>query len=171
MLSWNWLMTLQTAQNRPQIQYKTPRPVLDLVCEALIAEHGLISPAAKRLNMDNSNLHKYIKAHAKAQAALRTARERMGDYAEGKLFRLIEQGSQRAIEFYLAAVHRRRGYGLPAGAAVNVGDAVTNSMLVIQHVTIVPVPSGTQLSSMDSAACYDPRLTIEHEEDDVDPHL
>jgi hypothetical protein len=75
----------------------------------------------------------------------------MGDYAESKLFKLIEQGNQRAIEFYLSSCHRRRGYGVLRGEA-DVDDQPRRITEVIWRV--IGSPAATQ-SPGDAAVVID----------------
>ena len=84
----------------------------------------------------------------------------MGDFAESKLFQLIEKADVRAIQFYLSSVHRKRGYGLQPGEALQVGD--TN--LTIQNVKIISVPSGQFLPPLSEQLGRDAPFTIDHED-------
>ena len=151
--------------DRPEIKYRNPRPQLDLVCAAIVEAHGLLSVAAKNLDLTPHNLRLYIKNHAKAGAALREARQRMGDFTEGRLFELIKARDYRAIAFYLSTQCRDRGYGLPRGATL--GDNQTN--VTIQSVTISPIRSGEFLDApgieIDGRAVLGGR-TIEPDDDD-----
>jgi hypothetical protein len=158
-------MTVQTTlnpSNRPEIRYKSRpgRPMLDHVCETLIATNGLVAPAAKILGMDSSNLYKYIKHHARAQAAQRIASNAIDDLAESRLFKKIDQGDLKAIMFRLS---RRRGYALPSGSAPLDGDQPRQITEVVWRIIN---PAVTQ-SPGDAAT------VIEHQaiEDVHDPHL
>ena len=143
--------SLEEPRERPEYRYKTAYPQLERVCDALRAEKGLVTPAAKRLGMDPGNLHRYIKAHARCQDVQRLAREGLCDLAERKLIDLVEVGDYRAISFLLASLAKARGYGLPPNSMLNnFGDTTTNNV-VIQSVKIVSVPSGVFLPADQSA--------------------
>jgi hypothetical protein len=114
-------------------------PSYEVIIESIKRHHGLLSIVAEDLGVARSPLSRVASRRAVIGRALHDAREKMGDFAESRLFKLIDLGNQRAIEFYLASVHRRRGYGPQPGEALNVGDT-TN--LVIQKVIITPIASG-----------------------------
>ena len=135
----------QMTPDRPSIKYRNPRPQLDRVCEILLQEHGLISPAAAKLDLSPRNSRLYIKNHARAKAVQHEARERLGDLAEQRLFKLINEGDWRAISFWLLTMCKSRGYALPKGAAANAETSTTNVM--IATVTIQPIESGKWLTS------------------------
>jgi hypothetical protein len=59
------------------------------------------------------------------KAALLGVREQALDKAESMLFRNIEQGDQRAIEFYLRTQGRDRGYGTRVDVSVSAPPQVT----------------------------------------------
>jgi hypothetical protein len=137
-----------TEPQRVEIKYKTARPHLDLVCEALQLSHGLVGPAAKRLQMDPSNLRKYIRAHSRCFGVIGEAREKVKDLAESKLFESLNERDWRAIQFTLLTLGKDRGYVLPKGTPLN--NEVTNN-LVIQSVTIKPIESGKWLDPAGAA--------------------
>ena len=113
------------------------------VVEALIKEHGLISPAAKVLNTPRTTLLRYIEQFEVCREALAHAREGMGDVAESKLFQLIEQGDVRCILYYLSTVHRHRGYGL--SNSDDPSRFTGSGPTFVETVNIIGVPPGTFL--------------------------
>jgi hypothetical protein len=152
--------------DRPEIKYKTVRPHLDAVCEALRQANGLVEPAARLLQMDGSNLRKYIRTHATCQAVQWEARQKLGDLAESKLVAMVNAGDYRAVALVLTTICRDRGYVLPKGAALN-GEVV--GTVTIGSVTINPVRSGEFLVGpaieIDGRAVHGGRL-IEPDDDD-----
>lgn len=80
------------------------------VIDALIAAKGIVTKAAERLGCTDITVHNYIKRFDSVREARDRAREQTIDLAESKLFLAIENGDQRAIEFYLRTVGKSRGY-------------------------------------------------------------
>jgi hypothetical protein len=119
--------------DRPEIKYKTGRPHLEAVCDALRSTNGLVEPAARLLQMDGGNLRKYIRTHAKCQAVKIEAREKIKDLAEAQLVQLLNAKDWRAVQFVLLTLGKDRGYSLAKGAAL--GDGVNNTIM-IDKVTI-----------------------------------
>jgi hypothetical protein len=147
---------------------KSPQVKIDEVCKVLIEEHGLISPSAERLGMTRAELRKFVGNRSRCAKALKEARGGLADLAERKLYKLIEQGNLGAITFYLSQCAKDRGYGLPPGATLNLGD--TNNF--IGTVNIMSVPSGTFLpSDPDSKPVGTPFLRIVENEDPSDTQL
>jgi hypothetical protein len=119
-----------------------------------------MTPAAKILDMDPGNLSRYVRHHAKAQAAQRIASNVVDDLAESRLFRAIDQGDLKAIMFRLS---RRRGYALPSGSAPLDGDQPRQITEIVWRIIS---PEATQFRG-------DAATVIEHHaiEDVHDPHL
>jgi hypothetical protein len=122
---------------------KKPLPKLqvDEVVKLLREEHGLLSRVAERLGTTRSALRQFVFNRARVALVLKECREELGDIAEKSLYDLIIQHDFRAISFYLSTMCQNRGYALPKGAALAIGD--TN--YTIQSVNIMAVPSGTFL--------------------------
>lgn len=128
--------------------------------------HGLLGPAAAALGLSRSSLDRMVQRSSKLAWAVKQAREKMGDFAESKLFELIAQKDQRSIQFYLSSVHRRRGYGLQLGETIQLGD--TNTTITLKAVNIIAVPSGMRCNT--DGSIIDPQMVIEHDgrtEDDL----
>lgn len=77
---------------------------------ALYESRGLISVAARRLNVTPAAVRAAIRRHPRLQEALDDAREAMGDQAESALWLQIQDGNVAATIFYLKTVHKHRGY-------------------------------------------------------------
>ena len=70
-------------------------------------------------------------------------RQKLGDFCEQRLFKLISEGNERAILFYLTTMCKDRGYLAPKGTPLNAD--VTNSV-TIGSVVINPIRSGDHLA-------------------------
>jgi hypothetical protein len=116
---------------------------VEIVNEAIIAERGLITGVAKRLEMSRTSLLRYIEKHPVCLETLGHARDEMGDKAENKLFEAIEKGDVRCLLYYLSTVHRHRGYGLNNSDIPATLDQ--RGPVYVETVNIVGVPSGTFL--------------------------
>jgi hypothetical protein len=123
------------------------------VCEAIAAEHGMISHIALRLGVSVAHLRVYLGKSSVCAKALLEAREAMGDVAERKLYDLIAAGDVRCIIYYLSTVHKRRGYGLKNTEEAQFGEAKQ----IVNTVNIVAIPSGQFLSKDEIA-----NLTIDN---------
>ena len=128
-----------TDQPRPQVRYKTGRPHLDAVCDALRSTFGLVEPAARLLQMDGGNLRKYVRTHPRCVAVQIEARAKIKDLAEAQLVQLLNAKDWRAVQFVLLTLGKDRGYTLPKGSALNT-EATTN--VTISSVNILPIKSG-----------------------------
>lgn len=127
---------------------KIPNMSVEKVCVALKKAHGLISMAAEDNGWHSGNLRRYIKGHQKCLDALVEARQKMGDVAESKLFEKIEAGDMGAIQFYLMACQKERGYGFAKDQTLHLGD---NKNFFVQSVNIVAVPTGHFIPADDVA--------------------
>lgn len=115
----------------------------DAVSAAIIKHKGLLSEAVEALNVPREVLVRYIKKNPNCLEALATARDHMGDIAEGRLFANIENGDIRCLLYYLSTVQRHRGYGQSNADAPE--NAMRNSPVFVETVNIIGVPSGTFL--------------------------
>lgn len=78
--------------------------------DAIIEANGLVTQAAKRLGVSHTAVLGMAERHPEVAEALRTAREKMLDVAESKLYQNIEANDNTAIIFYLKTQGKRRGY-------------------------------------------------------------
>ena len=90
---------------------KAERFTAQQVADALTAGHGFVSVAAKSLSTSDQTVRDYMKRYAVVKQACEDARERMIDYAEGALYRQIQEGNITAIIFFLKTQGRKRGNG------------------------------------------------------------
>jgi hypothetical protein len=54
---------MPTPEMPPMFKHKAGRPQLQSVCDALGSTFGFVEPAARLLQMDASNLRKYVRSH------------------------------------------------------------------------------------------------------------
>ena len=78
--------------------------------EAIVAAHGILSSAARRLGCSRTAIHKACKRHPTVQKALDEARDEILDLAESRLFEAVNAGSLPAVMFMLSTIGRDRGY-------------------------------------------------------------
>lgn len=77
---------------------------------AIVEAHGLLSIAANRLGVTVRTLYNYVEKYPEVKETLGRARESMLDFAEGKLFRQIQNDNLTAIIFFLKTQGKKRGY-------------------------------------------------------------
>ena len=92
-------------------QTKSERYTAQQVADALTATHGFVTAASKALGMSDQSVRNYIKRYDVVRQACDDAREKMIDYAEGALYKQIQEGNITAIIFFLKTQGRRRGNG------------------------------------------------------------
>lgn len=80
------------------------------MAQALTEAKGFISVVAKRLGCNQSTVRNYIARYACCREAVENSREAMKDFAESKLFKLVDEENITAIIFYLKTQGRDRGY-------------------------------------------------------------
>ena len=93
------------AQNKPE------RYTAQQVADALTATHGFVSVACKSLGVSDQTVRNYMKKYDVCAQACEDAREKMIDYAEGALYKQIQEGNITAIIFFLKTQGRKRGNG------------------------------------------------------------
>lgn len=86
------------------------RPPREQIIEVLEQNGGLLRSSAQKMKVSRTALYKWIEADASLSASLDSIREGMIDFAEGKLFKLIQDENPQAIFFYLKTIGRKRGY-------------------------------------------------------------
>ena len=78
--------------------------------EAIPGTGGIITTIATRVGCAWHTAKKFIDNHPEVYEAWTDERERMGDLAETKLFHAIAEGDIKTIKWYLARLHKDRGY-------------------------------------------------------------
>lgn len=78
--------------------------------DAIRSSKGFITTVAKRLNCSRQHVYNLIKKYASAKEALDDEREQLKDFAESKLFKMIDSENMTAIIFYLKTQAKDRGY-------------------------------------------------------------
>lgn len=82
----------------------------DQIIAALQAEHGLISPATRRLGCNLSVIYRRLKKSAALQEVIDQERGVILDLAENCLFEAVSRGETKAAIFILSTLGRKRGY-------------------------------------------------------------
>ena len=136
----------------------------DRVCDAIRQMHGLLAPTAAQLGVTRTILKHFISNHSTCAAALKEAREALGDKAEQKLFELVEAGDYRAVVFVLSTLCRDRGYATPRGQSPL--PAETDNSVTITAINVITVPSGEYLSVDEAVTQHDAPLRIGHDDDE-----
>lgn len=83
------------------------------VIEALRAEHGLISFAAKRVGIDRHTISRWIEEDEELRAEVKKIDDANLDFVENKLFDAIAAGGKEGLTaaiFYLKCKGKARGY-------------------------------------------------------------
>jgi len=86
-------------------------PKVTAIIEALLRTGGMMSKTARILRCDVKTLWNRRKEHPEIQEALEQAEAIRLDNAETRLDQNIENGNQKAIEFFLKNKGASRGYG------------------------------------------------------------
>ena len=88
-------------------KYKfTPQQVIDVINQC----HGLQVLAARKLHCSLTTIQNYAQHFPTVRKAISDNTEFMLDFAESKLFKLIEAGEPSAIFFFLKCRGKNRGY-------------------------------------------------------------
>jgi hypothetical protein len=164
-------MSLEQPANSPAKPRRRPhrnRVRLADVEAALKASRGLLEPAARAVGTTRGSLTNMLKRYARLETVRREQHQVMGDFAESKLFKLIDRDHFPAVSYYLSNLHKDRGYS-STGLG---GDMVNN--VTIGTVNVVSVPSGTFLPAADGVvigpagdapSVHRGSKTIDHEPD------
>ena len=78
--------------------------------EALEKSLGVVTTAAKTVGIDRTTHYKWLDSDAEYKAAVESISDIALDFAESKLHKSIENGSDTATIFYLKTKGKRRGY-------------------------------------------------------------
>jgi hypothetical protein len=147
-------MSLEQPENSPPKSRRKPHRMRLKPAEAeaaLKASRGLLEPAARALGVSRTSLQTMVKRYARLETVRREQRQVLGDFAEGKMVRMMDKEHWPAIQFYLLTQCKDRGYVLPKGTQL--GD-VTNNTMVVSSVIVQPIEHNKFLDD-------EPLLTIE----------
>lgn len=84
----------------------TPQEIIN----ALERFHGLVYMTARQLKCAPQTIYEYAERYPAIKQAMKDIREHSGDVAEDRLLRAMDKGDAWAIKFYLATIHKGRGY-------------------------------------------------------------
>ena len=80
------------------------------IIDAIRESSGLLTLAAKKANLTYKTIWQYSQDFPSVKQAVVESKERMLDFAEGKLYEKIKEGDNTAIIFYLKTQGKGRGY-------------------------------------------------------------
>ena len=80
------------------------------IIDAIKESNGLLTLAAKKAGVGYTTIWRYTQDYPSVKQAVIEAKERMLDFAEGKLYENIKGGDNTAIIFYLKTQGKGRGY-------------------------------------------------------------
>jgi len=80
------------------------------IIEAIGKAAGLLTVAAKNSGISYTTVNRYVHDFPSVAQAVHQAKERMLDFAEGKLYEKIKGGDNICILFYLKTQGKARGY-------------------------------------------------------------
>jgi len=80
------------------------------IIDAMDKAAGLLTVAAKNSGISYTTVNRYVHDFPSVAQAVHEAKERMLDFAEGKLYEKIKGGDNTCIIFYLKTQGKARGY-------------------------------------------------------------
>ncbi|MHC1623470.1 MAG: hypothetical protein ACXQTR_02625 [Candidatus Methanospirareceae archaeon] len=80
------------------------------IIQAIKESKGFLTMAASRAGVSYKTVCRYVRDFPSVREAVEEARASMKDFAEGKLFKAIDEGNITAIIFYLKTQAKDRGY-------------------------------------------------------------
>lgn len=80
------------------------------IIKAVQESNGLLTLTAKKAGLHYATIWQYTQDFPTVKQAVVEAKERMLDFAEGKLYEKIKDGDNTAIIFYLKTQGKARGY-------------------------------------------------------------
>jgi len=80
------------------------------IIQAIKESKGFLTVAAPRAGVSYRTICRYVRDFPSVREAVEEARASMKDFAEGKLFKAIDEGNVAAIIFYLKTQAKDRGY-------------------------------------------------------------
>ena len=82
------------------------------ILEAMRMSGGMIAAVAHMLGVTRKTVYNWMKSDPELKAEMEDIREDSIDMVESQLFRNVQKGNQRAIEYYLNNMAKDRGYGI-----------------------------------------------------------
>jgi len=108
------------------------------IIQAISESSGLLTLAAKKAGVSYPTINRYARDFPSVKQAVQESKERMLDFAEGKLYEKIKEGDNTAIIFYLKTQGKARGYierqeftgegGKPIKYEINVKDGESQKL-------------------------------------------
>ena len=89
---------------------RTIRLTEEQILKAIKGSFGIMTTIAKRLGIDRNTALKYVNQNEATRQALINEQEAGGDFAETKLFKLMNDEDGQTIRWYLGRKFPERGY-------------------------------------------------------------
>ena len=89
---------------------RTIRLTEEQILKAIKGSFGIMTTIAKRLGIDRNTALKYVNQNEATRQALINEQEGGGDFAETKLFKLMNDEDGQTIRWYLGRKFPERGY-------------------------------------------------------------
>lgn len=86
------------------------KPSNDIIIEVMAKNGGILASVATALKVSRGAIYTWINEDSELKESLYDIRQSMIDFAEGKLFKQIDEGNIVAILFYLKTQGKSRGY-------------------------------------------------------------
>lgn len=99
--------------------------------EALEKSLGIVTTAAKTVGIERTTHYKWMKRDQKYREAVESISDIALDFAESKLHKSIESGSDAATIFYLKTKGKKRGYIERQEISATVEGAKTTTIYVL----------------------------------------
>jgi len=124
--------------NDANVQSKKRDATAQRIITAISESSGLLTLAAKKAVVSYRTITRYTQDYPSVAQAVIEAKEKMLDFAEGKLYEKIKEGDNTAIIFYLKTQGKKRGYierqevtgedGKPINYEITVKDTETKEL-------------------------------------------
>lgn|SRR3990167_1003026 len=89
----------------------TPKRITaEMAIEAIKDSRGFVTTVAKRLGCQRNQVYRMLRDYPTVRQAMDDEREKLKDFAESKLFKMIDDEVPAAVLFYLKTQARDRGY-------------------------------------------------------------
>ncbi|MDO4587972.1 MAG: hypothetical protein Q4C95_11865 [Planctomycetia bacterium] len=89
---------------------KQDRRLKESVLQALTKANGIVSDACKKAHISRTTFYEWVKSDEEFRKRVDEINDIAIDFVESKMFRLIQKGDGRMIQFFLSTKGKKRGY-------------------------------------------------------------